>query len=279
MRLLVTGCKGQLGQAIMNLASERGYCATGHDIDTLDITSRDGVAAAVAEAKPASVINCAALTAVDDCETHEDAALDVNARAVAHLVSACASSDASLVHVSTDYVFSGDSARPYTESDPVGPASAYGRTKLAGEREAESLERHLIVRTAWLYGHGGSNFVEAIKRQINSGNLDLRVVSDQIGSPTSCDDLAGALLDLADSSATGIVHAVNSGVVSWHGFAQEIVRLLGSEAVVHPVSTDEFPRPARRPMYSVLDTSRLSQLLGKPLQPWQDALAQYLEHE
>jgi len=274
--LLITGVHGQLGRALERLARQRGLTVVGHDLDTLDIRDRSAVEELVGRVEPKSVINCAAFTAVDACEADEAAATAVNGTAVGHLAAACNAAGALLVHLSTDYVFAGDGTRPYTESDPVAPASAYGRSKLEGERLARTAEHHLITRTAWLYGHGGANFVEAIRRQIDGGASSLRVVADQIGSPTFCDDLAAALLELVDSGARGVVHAVNSGTTSWHGFAVEIARLLEAEVVVHAVSTADYPRPARRPAYSVLDTSRLASLIGRRLPPWQDALARYL---
>jgi dTDP-4-dehydrorhamnose reductase len=274
--LLITGVYGQLGRALETLARQRGLTVAGHDLDTLDIGDRSAVAALVAKLEPRTLINCAAFTAVDACETDEAAATAVNGTAVGHLAAACNAAGALLVQLSTDYVFAGDGARPYTESVPVAPASAYGRSKLEGERLARTADRHLIVRTAWLYGHGGSNFVEAIRRQIDGGASSLRVVADQVGSPTFCDDLAEALLDLVDANATSVVHAVNSGSTSWHGFAVEIARLLRAEVTVHAVTTADYPRPARRPAYSVLDTSRLATLIGRRLPSWQEALARYL---
>ncbi len=216
---------------------------------------------------------------MDDCEEHESEAREVNATAVGHLARACNAAGSTLIQISTDYVFDGTAARPYREDDPVTPTSAYGRTKLLGEQAALTAERHLIIRTAWLYGLGGRHFVGAIKRQIDAGNRCLRVVSDQHGSPTFCDDLAAAILDLASAGATGVVHVVNTGVTSWHGFASEIARLLRADTEVIPVSTEEFPRPARRPAYSGLDTARFEDLIGRTLPTWQDALARYLEAE
>lgn len=274
--MLVTGVYGQLGRALERVATERGFGVTGHDLDTLDICDPTAVHEVVGRSQPDVVVNCAAYTAVDDCETDEATALAVNGTAVANLAFACNSVGARLIHISTDYVFAGDGDRPYRESDPVAPAGAYGRTKLEGERMARRAERHVIVRTAWLYGHGGGNFVEAIRRQIDGGATSLRVVADQIGSPTYCDDLATALLDLVASGASGVVHGTNGGATSWHGFAVEIARLLGSEIPVAPVTTAEFPRPAPRPAYSVLDDSRMKTLIGSALPPWQDALARYL---
>jgi dTDP-4-dehydrorhamnose reductase len=223
------------------------------------------------------VVNCAAYTAVDDCETHEAEARAVNADAVEHLARGCDAVGAVLVQVSTDYVFDGAGSRPYREDDPVAPVSAYGRTKLLGERAAARAAEHLIVRTAWLYGRGGRHFVDAICGQIEGGTDPLRVVGDQRGSPTFCTDLAAAILDLVEVEARGIVHAVNRGATTWHGFAREVVRLLGAGVEVVPVATDAFPRPAQRPAYSVLDTTRLDRLLGRSMPTWQDALARYLE--
>lgn len=275
--ILVTGSYGQLGCAVLAAAEIRGLEAEGRDLDTLDITSRQAVDEWIVAARPRLVVNCAAFTAVDDCETAEGSARAVNADAVAHLSAACNVVGATLVHISTDYVFDGAGSRPYREDDPVAPTSAYGRTKLLGEQAARSAHRHLVIRTAWLYGRGGRHFVGAIRRQLEDGATRLRVVADQIGSPTYCDDLAEALLDLVEVGASGVVHVVNDGTTSWHGFASEIVRLLGADAEVIPVTTAEFPRPARRPAYSVLDTARLTTLIGRRLPPWGDALARYLE--
>jgi dTDP-4-dehydrorhamnose reductase len=275
--LMITGVNGQLGSALVRAAGKRGLVVAGNDIDTLDIADRAAVGQEIHRLRPRTVVNCAAYTAVDDCETDEAAALRINGDAVGHLADACNSAEARLIHISTDYVFPGTANRPYRESDATGPTSAYGRTKLEGERLARTCRRHLIVRTAWLYGHGGGNFVETIRGQIRKGNRALRVVADQLGSPTFCDDLAVALIDLDSLDASGVVHAVNSGAVSWHGFATEIVRLLDADAEVTAVTTDEFPRPARRPAYSVLDTSRLTSLLGREMPPWQDGLSRYLD--
>lgn len=275
--LLVTGSYGQLGRAVLAEAESRGIPAEGRDLDTLDITDRAAVAKWAETARPRAIVNCAAYTAVDECEEHESLATAVNATAVGHLADACNATDSALIQVSTDYVFDGTASRPYREDDAVAPAGAYGRTKLLGEQSARTADRHLIVRTAWLYGLGGRHFVDAISRQIEGGSNQLRVVADQHGSPTFCDDLAAAVLDLVAREATGVVHAVNTGVTSWHGFAAEIVRQLGAEVEVVPVSTEEFPRPAVRPAYSVLDTSRLEDLIGRGMPGWQRALERYLE--
>ena len=274
--LVVTGSYGQLGKALLAEARIRAIGAEGRDLDTIDITDRSAVMSWITEVDPQIVVNCAAYTAVDDCETHEDEARAVNATAVAHMAEACNASGAKLIQISTDYVFDGTATRPYREDDPIAPRSAYGRTKLLGEQAARRAEDHLVVRTAWLYGLGGRHFVGAIQRQIDAGKQSLRVVADQVGSPTFCDDLAAAILDLAAVGATGTVHAANSGITSWHGFATEIARQLGAPTEVVPVTTEEFPRPAPRPAYSGLDTSRLEDLIDRRMPDWQDALARYL---
>lgn len=275
--IVITGVFGQLGSALLKETGVRNISATGRDMDTLDI--RDGAAVQdfFDEVRPKTVVNCAAYTAVDDCESHEDDAMAINGAAVGVLAHCCDRIGAKLIHVSTDYVFDGSAQTPYRESDPIAPQSAYGRSKLEGEIAAAQHEKNLIVRTAWLYGLGGRNFVEAIRGQINKGVTSLRVVSDQIGTPTFAGDLASAILDLNDIDARGMIHAVNSGVTSWHGFASMIVEILGKKVDVIPVSTSEFPRPAPRPAYSVLDTQRLNTLLGHDQPSWHDALERYLD--
>ena len=274
MRLFVTGSKGQLGRALERAAAERGDVFMGHDLPELDVTDAAAVHAAVRTAKPDAIINCAAFTAVDAAESEEERALAVNGTAVAHLAGAADETGAVLVQISTDYVFDGMADRAYREDDPVNPRSAYGRTKLAGEAAARAARRHLVVRTAWLFGEG-NNFVEAIRRQVKGGAASLRVVADQRGCPTYAGDLAAALLRLLETGATGIVHAVNEGEATWFEFAEEIVRRLGSPAKVLPITTGEAARPAPRPARAVLDTSRLRALLGGGMRPWQDALGQY----
>lgn len=275
-RILITGVHGQLGRAVAAACENRQLEHEGRDIDTLDIRKQHEVDDWVVNGRPTTVINCAAFTAVDDCETSEELALAVNATAVGYLAAACRKIGAGLVQISTDYVFAGDGNHPYTEDSPVAPKSAYGRTKLRGEEQAQGAGKHLIVRTAWLYGHGSRNFVEAIRSQIDGGADTLKVVADQTGCPTYCDDLADALLDLIDAGAHGTVHAVNAGHTTWHGFAEEIVSCLGAHVDVRPVTTAEFPRPARRPPFSVLDTSVLEGILGRSMPPWDEALARYL---
>lgn len=276
-RLLVTGSRGQLGRALLAEAGRRGLTAEGHDLDTLDITDPGAVNRMVERLRPEAVINCAAITDVDGCESEPGRAMAVNGEAVEHLARASTKAGAVLVQISTDYVFSGEANRPWREEDPPAPLSAYGRSKLRGEEAARRADRHLIVRTAWLFGPGGHNFVEAILRQVEAGRTRLLVVADQRGCPTYAPDLAAAILDLLEAGAEGVVHAANRGETTWHGFAQAIVELAGAEAEVVPVDTGAVPRPAPRPRYSVLDTSRLRTILGRDLPGWRDALARYLE--
>lgn len=276
MRLLVTGSRGQLGRALERAAPRRGHEMFGVDLPELDVTDRGAVLAAVHTILPEAIVNCAAFTAVDAAESQPESAMAANGAAVGHLAAAANEVGATLVQVSTDYVFDGRSARPYREDDPPGPLSSYGRSKLAGEREAAAARSHLIVRTSWLFGERGANFVEAIRRQLDAGNRTLKVVDDQHGCPTYAADLADALLRLLEVGARGIVHATNEGATTWWAFACEIVRQLGVPAEVEAIRTAATDRPARRPQFSVLDGSRMTELLGSPLPPWQDALRRYL---
>jgi len=276
VRLLVTGSRGQLGLALQAAAPALGHELVGFDLPELDITDAAAVREAVAVVKPGAIVNCAAFTAVDAAEADEARATAVNGTAVAGLATLADEVGAVLVQISTDYVFDGQSGRPWREDDPTVPLSAYGRSKLAGERAAARARQHLIVRTAWLFGQG-ANFVEAIRKQVEAGKRELSVVADQLGSPTYAADLASAILGLLGGGARGIVHAVNEGVTTWQGFAAEIVRQLGADVVIRPISTAELGRPAPRPANSVLDTACLQALLGGPLPPWRDALGRYLE--
>jgi dTDP-4-dehydrorhamnose reductase len=229
----------------------------------LDVTDRDAVREAISPDD--LVINCAAWTDVDGAEEHEQEALLVNRDGARNVAEAAGT----VVYVSTDYVFDGTKAGPYLPGDPVNPLSAYGRTKLAGERAtAEANPRHFIVRTSWVFGPGGSNFVETIMRLARERD-SLRVVDDQVGKPTYTGHLAAALLELAGGADYGVHHRAGGGQCSWFEFAREIVERTGVDCEVEPCTTDEFPRPAPRPANSVLG--------GSPeLPPWQDGLEAYL---
>src|ERR687895_1008940 len=276
MRCLVFGGAGMLGQAVVAEAGSRGWDPLGLSREQADITDRDRLLSWADAFRPDVVVNCAAFTRVDDCETETQRAFAVNGEAVAHAADAASRAGAALVHVSTDYVFDGEAREPYREDAPTAPRSVYGRSKLEGERRALAYERSLVVRTSWLFGPGGPNFVATMVRLIEDGRLPLRVVRDQEGCPTYTPFLAAALLDLAHLGATGIVHYRNREPVSWYAFASEIARLWSGTAEVVPVTTAEFPRPAPRPAYSVLDVTRFEETAGRRVEAWEHGLVETL---
>ncbi|MFF7048488.1 dTDP-4-dehydrorhamnose reductase [Streptomyces griseorubiginosus] len=276
---LVTGAGGMLGQDVLARLAQSGERYVALDRKALDLTDADAVSAALEEHRPAVVVNCAAWTAVDDAETREDEALAINGDGPRNLAEACARTGAVLLHVSTDYVFAGDATAPYAEDAPTAPRSAYGRTKLAGEKAVLANERGYVVRTAWLYGTGGPNFVRTmIKLEGVKDTLD--VVDDQRGQPTWSADLAGLLVELglgalAGTAPAGVYHGTNSGETTWHGFTQEIFRLLGADPDrVRPTTSEAFVRPAPRPAYSVLGHGRFAEAGIEPLRDWRTALTE-----
>jgi len=271
--ILVIGANGMLGRDMMALI---GAAARGVDIDEIDITSLESTERVIRTLKPETVINCAAYTDVDGCETNVETAMQVNGEGVAHLALATREIGARLVHVSTDYVFDGSKGTPYVEDDAPCPLGVYGESKLAGELNAGFNPDHLIVRTQWLFGLHGKNFVETMLR-LASEKDEIAVVDDQVGSPTWTVDLAQAVLALLKSGHRGIYHAANAGFCSWNGFAQAIFEEAGLPVKVHGMTTDELNRPARRPLYSTLDCSKLEQDAGFRLQPWRSALKTYLQ--
>lgn len=271
--ILVVGAKGMLGRDLMELLGDRGR---GVDIDEIDITSLESVLTVVGGQKPNVVINCAAYTDVDGCESNAEKAMEVNCEGVGHLAMACRDSGALLVQISTDYVFDGGKGAPYQENDAPHPLSVYGESKLAGEMNAAFAPEHLIVRTQWLYGRQGKNFVETMLR-LGAEKDQLTVVDDQIGSPTWTVDLAKAIIALVDKGCRGIYHAANHGFCSWNGFAQAIFEETGLTVSVAPMTTEELNRPARRPLYSTLDCGKLAADSGFQPQPWRQALREYLK--
>lgn len=271
--ILVVGSKGMLGQELMGLLGET---ARGVDVADIDITDLASVQRVLLTLKPRVVVNAAAFTDVDGCETQTELALQVNGEGVAHLAMISKDIGAKLVQVSTDYIFNGGKQTPYLEDDPPAPLSIYGESKLAGEMNAKFNPDHLIVRTQWLYGHAGKNFVETMLR-LAGERSELTVVDDQVGSPTWTYDLALAIKALIEKDLRGTYHAANSGFVSWNGFAREIFRQAGLKVTVTPMSTTELGRPAARPLHSTLDCSKLTEETGFVPQPWQEALKRYLE--
>jgi dTDP-4-dehydrorhamnose reductase len=272
---LVTGAGGMLGQDVIRVARASGADVTGLTRAQLDITDGTSVLAAVRETQPDIVVNCAAWTAVDDAESHEAAAMAVNGAGPAHIAASCAAVGARLIQVSTDYVFSGTGARPYPEGYPPAPCTAYGRTKLAGEQAVLSKlpETGYVLRTAWLFGAHGPNFVATMVR-LEGRQEQVRVVADQIGQPTWTADVARQIVLLANSGAeSGVYHATSRGATSWLGLAREVFRLLGADpARVTPIATSDLARPARRPDYSVLAHDRWL-TAGLPTLPlWSESL-------
>lgn len=274
MKILVTGANGQLGREIARQNQEHKLILT--DFDTLDITNGDRVTSYFRTVQPEAVIHCAAYTNVDGAESDADGAFRVNVVGTQNIAAGCLEIGAKMVYVSTDYVFSGNEQGLYREFDALNPQNIYGKTKQQGEEIVRQiLGRHYIVRTAWLYGDG-NNFVRTMLK-IAETNQKLCVVHDQIGTPTSTVDLATVIFKLLSSHAYGTYHATCQGHCSWYEFACEIFRLVGKEIEVLPVTTLQFPRPAKRPIHSVLDNYMLRMSIGDPMGKWQDSLEKYLQ--
>jgi dTDP-4-dehydrorhamnose reductase len=285
MRLLVTGAAGMLGHDVLRAGKRAEHELVALDLPEIDITDESSVGQTLDRVgdEPGgldAIVNCAAWTDVDGAEASPEAARAVNAVGAGVLARAAARVDVPLLHVSTDYVFDGVAprdasgrARPYVESDPTGPRSVYGATKLEGEREVLAASpRHTVVRTAWLYGVDGRNFVETMLRL--AGERDsVQVVTDQVGSPTWGGHLAPALLGLLERGVSGVVHVTGGGEVSWNGFAQETFRQAEVACRVEPASSEQMARPAPRPAWSALASERDDVV---PMPPWQDGLAGYL---
>ncbi len=276
-RALVLGGRGMLGRAVVELWRRRGTAALGIDIEHVDITEKESVLGWIASFRPELVVNCAAFTQVDACESERETAIRVNGTALRHVAEAAAAGGADLVHISTDYVFDGngpDGERvPYPVDAATGPSSAYGESKLLGEQNALAYERSQVIRTSWLFGPHGPNFVATMLRLAKT-NPTLKVVDDQLGCPTYAPFLARAVWDLQASGLYGVFHYCNRDAVSWYGFAREI---LGPGVDVRPCTTAEFPRPAPRPAWSVLDTSRFEEAVGRRVEPWLTGLSAYLD--
>ena len=277
MKIIITGAQGQLGQELVKqLDKKYEYDVIKTDRDTLDITNIENVNTFILERNPDVVINCAAHTAVDLCETDIKNAYKINAIGPRNLAIVCEKIGAKLVQVSTDYVFDGNGTRPYREDDITCPNSVYGTSKLMGENFVrEFCSKYFIVRTAWLYGEG-NNFVRTMLR-LSETNSELNVVNDQIGSPTSTVDLAKAIIDLIHTEHYGIYHGTCEGQCSWYDFAKKIFEIKNIDIKVNPVTSDEFKRPAPRPKYSVLDNFMLKLVELNSFRKWEDSLEEYLK--
>jgi dTDP-4-dehydrorhamnose reductase len=278
-RILVIGAKGMLGRdltGILHSAFSKDEII-GWDIEEMDIQRENESITKIEKLEPDIVIHIAAYTDVDGCELNQEKAFAVNAEGTKHVVLAASKCHARMVYLSTDYVFDGEKGEPYLESDPPHPLNAYGHSKLMGERYVqEGAQDSLIIRTQWLYGPFGKNFVDSILRQATEKSV-LSIVNDQVGSPTYTVDLARAIFDLIQLEAQGIFHVTNSDFCTWYGFGQAILRLSGVNRVkVLPISSKELGRPAARPSYSVLSCEKLKQETGLTMRSWSEALKDYL---
>ncbi len=279
MRVLLTGADGRLGSALQTRLSARGHAVSGYDVTRMDVTDWEAVRAAFDETEPELVVHCAALTAVDRCAEDPDRALLVNGFGTQTVAQACQAHGARLVYISTNEVFDGRAARPYLEYDTPNPINPYGYSKWVGEQIVRELvPQHMIVRTAWLYAHGGSNFIHTILRAAREGQ-PLRVVTNEIGSPTYSNDLADALVRLIETGRSGTYHLINEGQVSRFGLARCVLDLAGHrETPIEPIALAEFRRASRPPEYSALRNFAAAQM-GIRLRPWPDALSAFLRAE
>jgi dTDP-4-dehydrorhamnose reductase len=267
-----------LGSDLTQAVRDAGIAVEAVSSRQMDITQADTVTETLVRLRPPVVINTAALTDVDGCETMVERAFAVNARGPENLARACRETAAFLVHISTDYVFDGSKGAPYIEEDALSPLGVYGRSKAEGERLVRDAlpDAHCIVRTQWLFGRHGRNFVESILKQTERTSR-LRVVNDQHGSPTYTQDLAEALVTLSRKRARGTFHVTNAGVATWHAFACKIVEGAGTQGVtVHGITSQELGRPAARPAYAVLDNGKFVRCTGRALRHWHEALQDYL---
>jgi len=277
MRVLLVGAGGMLATDLEEALRSRGdFEVISRSEESLDITDRRALPGAVCDARPGCILNCAAYTDVDGAESNEGLAFAVNADGAANLADAAKSVGALLVHISTDFIFDGRKKGAYLEDDPPNPLSVYGKSKLEGEERVRASGcRYIIVRTAWLYGKGGGNFVKKI-RELALERGRIKVVTDQRGSPTWTVDLSGAIISLLDAGAEGTFNAAGAGSCSRFEFAREIVRLSGLPAVVEPTVSSEYPSPARRPANSVLNCDKLFRVTGYRFRRWETALADFI---
>ena len=276
MKVVVTGARGQLGQTLRELISQRDDIQPVYvDIDELDLTDKERVEEFFENIKADAIVNCAAYTAVDRAESEPELAEKVNTVATGNLADAARKNGAKLIHISTDYVFNGEGGRPYKESDPTDPQTVYGRTKLEGERLMQELNPEaIIIRTAWLYSLYGKNFYLTMREKALGGER-VRVVNDQHGSPTFAGDLAKAILEIltANRWVPGIYHFTNEGATTWFDFTREIYRTLGADPdLVEPVSSEEFKSAARRPRYSVLNKLKIKDTYRLTIPKWEESL-------
>lgn len=277
MKVLVTGVNGQLGHDVMDELKRRGHEAVGVDIEEMDVTDAECVKRVMTQTAPDAVVHCSAYTAVDRAEEEVELCRCVNAEGTKYIAEACASLDCKLLYLSTDYIFSGEGERPWEPGDEPDPLNVYGLTKYEGEKEIKSrLNKYFIVRISWVFGVNGNNFIKTMLR-LGRENGAVRVVDDQIGSPTYTYDLAVLLADMIETEKYGDYHATNEGVCSWYEFAKEIFAAAGmNEVEVTPVSSEEFPAKAKRPKNSRMSKEKLVKKGFNKLPSWQDAVRRYV---
>ena len=274
-KIIILGSKGQLGNEFQELEKQfPTFTFFFYDVAEMDIVNKDLVEKGISEIKPDYVVNCAAYTAVDKAETDKELAYAINSDAVRNIAGACAVNGVKFIHISTDYVFDGQASEPYNEDSPVNPFSVYGLSKLQGEKEALQTDKEvIIIRTAWVYSTYGSNFVKTMLRLMKT-KPEISVVADQYGSPTYARDLAIAIMQIISDGkwVPGIYHFTNDGIINWFDFASAIKKLSGLSCIIHPITTEQYPTPAKRPKYSVLDKTKIQQTFGIKLKNWKESL-------
>lgn len=277
MKVLVTGINGQLGHDVMGELKKRGHEAVGVDIEEMDITDAECVKRVMTQTAPEAVIHCSAYTAVDRAEEEVELCRQVNAEGTKNVAEVCAGLDCKLLYLSTDYIFSGEGERPWEPGDEPDPLNIYGLTKFEGEQEIKSrMDKYFILRISWVFGVNGNNFIKTMLR-LGRENGAVRVVDDQIGSPTYTFDLAVLLVDMIETEKYGEYHASNEGTCSWYEFAKEIFAAAGmNEVEVTPVSSEEFPAKAKRPKNSRMSKEKLVKNGFNKLPSWQDAVKRYV---
>lgn len=277
MRFLVTGVKGQLGHDVMEELALRGHTGVGVDVEEMDITDAQAVDRGIRQAQADGVIHCAAYTAVDAAEDEPEVCMKVNAEGTENIARVCKELDLPMMYISTDYVFDGEGERPWEPDDPCDPLNVYGKSKYLGELAVQRyLEKYYIVRIAWVFGVNGKNFIKAMLNKAKTTD-QVKVVDDQVGSPTYTRDLAVLVVDMMETDHYGVYHATNEGICTWYEFAKEIFAQAGIAMEVTPISADEYPAKAKRPHNSRMDKSRLDEKGFRRLPTWQDALKRYLK--
>lgn len=278
--ILVTGAKGQLGRELQQLALRYSHWNFFFfSKEDLNISDPESITTIFSKIKPQYCINCGAYTAVDKAETNVEEAYAINTTALKLLASACADYNAKLIHISTDYVFDGNTTKPYKEEDETNPINVYGASKRQGEIEAlNNNPQSLIIRTSWVYSSYGSNFVKTMLRLFQT-HSEINVVADQFGSPTYAADLAEAICTIINKDVfhPGIYHYSNEGIISWYEFAAEIKKITGSHCIIHPKNSEQYPTAAKRPIYSVLDKQKIQNVFGIKLKQWQESLQTMLQ--